>query len=129
MRARAFRGRFPLPPRSEGPDRAIAILLLAVALILGAVLFFGGKARAHEPYTNWRAPDGGSCCNGNDCRPARARQREDGTWQVWIAGAWRKVPARALLEPDKLKDGRSHVCNPAYSPDVIYCFSPTGPKS
>jgi len=89
-----------------------------------------GHAEYHEQYKNWHSPyDGGSCCKNADCRPTRARQLEDGSWEAWVQGAWRHVPLRAMLEPDILKDGRSHVCSPAYSADVIYCFSPASPKS
>ena len=84
----------------------------------------------HDSYKNWHSPyDGGSCCKNADCRPTRARQLEDGSWEAWVQGAWRRVPKRAMLESDKLKDGRSHVCSPDYNADVIYCFTPASPKS
>lgn len=87
-----------------------------------------GHMQNHEQYKTWRGNDGASCCNESECRPTRARQNDDGSWSAWVEGAWRRVPPRALLEPDRLKDGRSHVCSPAYNPDVIYCFSPAQPK-
>ncbi len=72
----------------------------------------GHKAN-HDAYKSWTSPyDGGSCCNEAECRPTRAQQLEDGSWEAWVEGAWRKVPRRAMMEPDKLKDGRSHVCSP-----------------
>ena len=84
----------------------------------------------HHEYKTWRASDGGSCCNDSECRPTRARPTESSPsgWEAWVEGAWRQVPLRALLPPDRLKDGRSHVCSPAYNPDVIYCFSPAHMK-
>lgn len=131
-----------------------AIPVLFILLGLLAIVAFAPKARSedcpvgafgcghaeqHEQYSAWRNKDGGSCCSGTDCRPVRARTTMDGTWQIWIPEwhEWADVPARAMNEPDKFKDGRSHGCTAdpnnwrRYSTDPlpIYCFSPTGTKS
>ena len=115
--------------------------LLAMAAALALVVRAGardcregdfgcGHMANHDSYKNWHSPyDGGSCCKDSDCRPTRARQLEDGSWEAWVQGGWHKVPLRAMLPPDVLKDGRSHVCSPQYNADVIYCFSPATPKS
>lgn len=90
----------------------------------------------HDAYKGWTNRQGGSCCNGKDCRPVRAKQDLDGNWLIYIPElkTWLQVPPQALLPPDKLKDGRSHACtslpgNPMMPVPVIYCFSPTGSKS
>lgn len=85
----------------------------------------------HERYRVWKNGQGGSCCNGHDCRPVRARQDTLGDWHVFIPEyrRWVPVPASAMLPPDKLGDGRSHLCSSdpldARLPTLaIYCFSP-----
>ena len=89
-----------------------------------------GHAEHHDQYKNWkRESTGMSCCNEGDCRPTRAYQDEDGHWHAWTGRTFVVVPDSALLKPDILKDGRSHVCSPKYDGTVIYCFSPTGQKS
>jgi hypothetical protein len=95
-----------------------------------------GHVEQHHQYQDWKPTTGkGSCCNGEDCRPVRARTEEDGSWSVWIPEfrRWVPVPAFAVGEPDRFGDGRSHVCStkPLMTIPVfhIFCFSPTGSKS
>ena len=95
-----------------------------------------GHAEQHHQYQEWKPSTGkGSCCNGEDCRPVRARSEDDGSWSVWIPEfrRWMPVPAFAVGEPDRFGDGRSHVCStkplPALPVFHIFCFSPTGSKS
>ena len=95
-----------------------------------------GHAEQHHQYLEWEPRTGkGSCCNGDDCRPVRARPEEDGSWSVWIPEfrRWVPVPAFAVGEPDRFGDGRSHVCSTKPLPAIpvfhIFCFSPTGSKS
>jgi hypothetical protein len=95
-----------------------------------------GHAEQHHQYLDWKPRTGkGSCCNGDDCRPVRARVEDDGSWAVWIPEfrRWVPVPAFAVGEPDRFGDGRSHVCStkPMLTVPVfhIFCFSPTGSKS
>ena len=86
-------------------------------------------------WTGSRRTGKGSCCNGDDCRPVRARVEDDGSWAVWIPEfrRWVPVPAFAVGEPDRFGDGRSHVCSTKPMPTLpvfhIFCFSPTGSKS
>lgn len=95
-----------------------------------------GHAEQHHQYQDWKPTTGkGNCCNGEDCRPVRARTEEDGSWSVWIPEfrRWIPVPAFAVGEPDRFGDGRSHVCStkPLMTVPVfhIFCFSPKGSKS
>jgi hypothetical protein len=95
-----------------------------------------GHAEQHHQYRDWKPSTGkGSCCNGEDCRPVRARVEDDGSWSVWIPEfrRWVPVPTFAVGEPDRFGDGRSHVCStkplPALPVFHIFCFSPTGSKS
>lgn len=89
----------------------------------------------HEQYKEWHNSSGMSCCNGQDCRPIRARPEGDDKWSIWIPEfkQWVPVPASAELKPDILHDGRSHACTAdphawlEYGQDPkklpIYCFS------
>lgn len=94
-----------------------------------------GHQENHEQYKDWsNAQTGGSCCNGEDCRPVRARY-EDDHWAIWIPelSAWLRVPVQAMQEPDKFHDGRSHACtskpgNPMMPIPTVYCFSPAQPR-
>ena len=44
-----------------------------------------GHAEQHHQYLEWKPSTGkGSCCNGDDCRPVKARSEDDGSWSVWI---------------------------------------------
>jgi hypothetical protein len=95
-----------------------------------------GHAEQHHQYQEWKPTTGkGSCCNGEDCRPVKARVEDDGSWSVWIPEfrRWVPVPAFAVGEPDRFGDGRSHVCSTKPLPTLpvfhIFCFSPTGSKS
>jgi hypothetical protein len=95
-----------------------------------------GHGEQHQQYLQWKPKGGkGSCCNGDDCRPVRARVDDDGVWSVYIPEfrRWVSVPNYALGDPDRFGDGRSHVCSSKPQPPStvfhIYCFSPTGSKS
>lgn len=130
-------------------DGYIAVLFMIV-LIVGIAIAAIKKPRAqdceygafgcghqeqHHLYQGWKTKQNGSCCNGDDCRPVRARVEWDGSWSVWIPEfrRWVPVPAFAVGEPDRFGDGRSHVCSsrPVVGLPVfhIHCFSPTGSKS
>lgn len=125
------------------------VILFGIALLMGAAIaikkgraadceygaFGCGHHENHLQYEGWKTKTNGSCCNGDDCRPVRARPEDDGTWSVWIPEfrQWIGVPSYAVGEPDRFGDGRSHVCSsrPVVGLPVfqIFCFSPTGSKS
>lgn len=98
-----------------------------------------GHQENHEQYQGWKNGTGGSCCNGKDCRPVRARQEDTGEWSIWVPELrrWEKVPFYAVQAPDRFHDGRSHACTAdpnnwriiqTISPLPVYCFSPADPK-
>ncbi len=135
--------------RGRPPECARLVLLVLIAA--GLMLAVGNWARAqdcefgafgcghvqqHHQYQEWKPRTGhGNCCNGEDCRPVRARAEDDGSWSVWIPEfrRWVPVPAYAVDQPDRFGDGRSHVCSTKPMPTLpvfhIFCFSPTGSKS
>lgn len=130
-----------------------AAILFAIALVMWVAVIMLRDNRAHGQdcelgawgcqhhenhgeYQGWRAKNGGGCCNGEDCRPVRARPDGDGGWSIWVPEfrEWLPVPDYAVGAPDKFKDGRSHACTskPGKSwPSAfhIFCFSGTGSKS
>lgn len=101
-----------------------------------------GHQENHQQYKAWHRDSstdaygtshpGMSCCDEGDCRPTRAFLGDDGLWRAWDGIGWVKILPEALLKPDILGDGRSHLCAPrrnaASEPFPAYCFSPTGPK-
>lgn len=109
--------------------RAIATLFVIVLAIGAAVQACWPKpARAHDPYSQWKAPNNPnvSCCNNEDCRPTRAYLGDDGLWRAWNGKEWLTVPPDRMLPTDYAKDGRSHLCEKM---GYIYCFSGAEPKS
>jgi hypothetical protein len=85
-------------------DRHIAMLFLAVLIMGLAISTFGQSGPAwyseqaggpdwyrdnalrHDWYKDLKTKSGWSCCSGDeergDCRPAQARQRDDGLWDI-----------------------------------------------
>ena len=133
----------------NGSHIAIGMILLGLALLapraFGQDCEYGafgcGHQENHQQYEGWKTPQGGSCCNGKDCRPIRAKQDMTGTWFIYVPelvgtshDPWVPVPPAALQAPDKFQDGRSHACtaDPAnwaryiqFNPYLpVYCFSP-----
>lgn len=99
-----------------------------------------GHRENHEQYMKWHreVPDSSGhrmhCCKEGDCRPTRATKgnpyrpgEDEDSWYAWTGSRWTKVPPEAMLKPDILNDGRSHVCAPE-GEWTVYCFSPTGSK-
>ncbi len=104
----------------------LLVLALAIAVfMIGA--FTGGRARAHEPYGDWRQPGGASCCSDlqRECRPVRSYLGDDGRHYVFLSGRWKPVPPGNVLKRPS-PDGNSHVC--AGLEDEIYCFVAGVPK-
>ena len=70
-------------------------------------------------------PEGQSCCDMRDCRPAEARLI-DGHWEVLVQpyegpARWSIVPDRAVLRRDN-PDGRPILCRTPNG--FIRCFVP-----
>jgi hypothetical protein len=102
-----------------------------------------GHAEHHEQTKTWKQPDrfdsegfnhgGMSCCAPEECRPVRAQQLEDGRWIWWNGTMWSEpVRPEAMLETDKLGDGRTWACGPkpeyTGGRQITYCFSPAQVK-
>lgn len=70
--------------------------LSRVALCCGLALTLS----AHDWYTGKTTQGGGSCCNGEDCKPVSAWQADDGHWQFrYTDGKTYDVPEEAV-HPD-----------------------------
>lgn len=116
--------------------KAIAVLVLLFALGCWA---FADEPHKHRPqdldlhhrfYNTWKMPDNRaiSCCNDQDCAPAEARQKPDGSWearQEGDTGNFTPVPPKKVEQDRDSPDGRSHLCgrrlgigNEMY----VYCF-------
>jgi hypothetical protein len=59
--------------------------------ILAIMLLGIGAAHAHDIYTDLVGRDGGSCCNGKDCKPAPYRMTAAGV-EMFVDGRWVLVP-------------------------------------
>jgi len=102
-------------------DRHVALLFLFVLLLGLGIMQFGGPARAHEPYSEWKMPGTDvSCCSDKDCGPVTATPLGNGAWVVKVNGLEVVVtPDRVLKIPSP--DGRSHWCGIGTH---TYCFVP-----
>lgn len=107
--------------------RAVATAAVVVLAIWAVFVALGGRARAHDIYGGWTAPDNPamSCCDNTDCRPTRAYMGDDGLWRAWDGLGWLTVPPGRVLPPDFAKDGRSHLCEKM---GAVYCFTPGQPR-
>lgn len=95
-------------------------------LIAGTVLLVALSAAAHpgdDPLAVWyrslETPEGGSCCNMQDCGPVEARQTGDG-WEILVADKWLAVPPSRILKRENA-DGRPIAC---VLQQTILCFVP-----
>jgi hypothetical protein len=78
---------------------------LAAALV---IVLLPASAAAHDPYREWRAPAGHSCCHNADCGVWDAEDVQpirDGGFRVISIGV--DVPRDRILPSP---DGRTHVC-------------------
>ena len=103
----------------------LAVIVLAIGAAVQAM--WPVRARAHDPYSTWTAPDnpGLSCCNSSDCRPTRAYMGDDGLWRAWDGINWLTIPPGRVLPTDYAGDGRNHLCEKM---GAVYCFSPGQPR-
>lgn len=97
-------------------------IVLATFLIMGV----WNHAKAHDFYTQWMKPDkpSESCCNKQDCEPAKARKLGDRKYQVFIEGEWVDIPPEKILDPLKPENkspGGYHVCRRPGTTE-IFCF-------
>jgi hypothetical protein len=108
---------------SFGLDAVAFVGIIALGLFAG--MFMTPKAHAHEPYTAWSQPDnGGSCCNGMDCKISRAYYNGV-QWMAEFEGEFIPVPPQKVLDPAKVEnpDGNAHLCAERFGGRVVvYCF-------
>ena len=88
-------------------------ILAAMMLMSSVSLSLGQQAGSHHEhhtdfYSKWQTTTGASCCNNQDCRPARDRIIS-GRIQVFIEDDWVDVPKEAV-RPYPSPDMASHVC-------------------
>lgn len=102
-------------------------------------MFGEGHAENHMHYDGMTNKQGGSCCNGGDCRPTTARwNAKAGRWEALVQGAWQRIENENLILDDAWLehighprwDQLSHVCaaerpqsNGTYT---VYCLLPAG---
>jgi hypothetical protein len=124
-------------------ERALRVIIIVAVLFVAAmfavVAAFADEPHQHRPqdlslhekfYKTWMMPDNRaiSCCNEQDCAPAEARQKPDGSWearQEGDTGNFTPVPPKKVEYDRDSPDGRNHLCgrrlgvgNEMY----VYCF-------
>ena len=62
---------------------------------------------------------GASCCSLADCRQADYRV-QDGHYEAFVDGSWRKVPPETVLQRSDNPTGRAVVCYTPYR--GVMCF-------
>lgn len=115
--------------------RAIAAIGIALAMLFYVASTGGvGAQEHHHPpqdvelhdkfYSTWMRPDNRniSCCNKQDCYPAKARMTEFGTWQAQRRedGKWLNVPPQSVETERDNPDGQSHLCAPSPDREALY---------
>ena len=85
---------------------------LALAVIIACV----AKAEDphsmhHEWYKDLQSNQGGSCCNGEDCRPTHVTSK-DGKAYIKIHGKWCEADEKLVLRGKTAPDMGWHVCAP-----------------
>lgn len=99
------RGGVPARERATARGKTnMSRYLLLLAVLLSA------PASAHDWYTDLVSPTGQSCCNGQDCEPAKIRQNATtGLEEVEVGGVWVPIDVAKVL-PVPSPDGNAHVC-------------------
>jgi hypothetical protein len=91
--------------------------------ILALMLLGIGAADAYDIYTDLIARDGGSCCNGKDCKPAPYRMTTAGV-EMFVDGRWVLIPEDVIqyrtLPGDTGETAGGHWCG-LERYDATYC--------
>lgn len=113
----------PIPKDEKDPDTCV----------MGE--FLCHHAEYHSWYTTWHNDNGGSCCNGKDCRPARFRESRDGDggweWYFPEGNRWIAVPQNARRSRQEGDPDHGHICtsppiwngNGNYYDPTVYCYT------
>ena len=115
----------------------VSLMFILVALIGNALAQHVGHPPEHmglhdKFYKTWKMPDNRaiSCCHDEDCQPAEARLRSDGTWearQEGDKGNFTPVPPSKVEHDRDSPDGRNHLCGRRLgigNDFYVYCFLP-----
>ena len=100
--------------------------LVYAALALAGTGLCIAAAGAHEShtgqdYSKYRQSNGASCCNGEDCRPAKYEYRRDGTLVMYPEGREVSIPGdRVNSMPSD--DGMAHWCGVLHRNGEITTF-------
>lgn len=95
---------------------------MARSLLL-LVLLVAWPASAHDWYSYLIAPQGGSCCGGDDCRPVESAVR-DGEIHVLVEGLWWRAMDPRWFHKSPSPDDRWHACQPEDRPTPVCTIGP-----
>jgi hypothetical protein len=128
------------------PNVALALLGVAILACFPVVAQeFGDFGVGHAQFHHWynTGENGGpltrpyglpgiKCCD-DDCRPTKARMKDDGSWEVWIERRWWPVPPERIKTNVPNPTTFAHVCaSRTYDgalPPTIFCFVPPEPET
>ena len=113
--------------------------VVVVSLMFVVVAAFADEPHKHRPqdleihkrfYNTWTMPDNRaiSCCHDQDCQPAEAHQKPDGTWearQEGDQGSFTPIPPKKVEQDRDSPDGRNHLCGRRLgigNDFYVYCF-------
>lgn len=121
-RYREAEGQLDLFPEAIKPKltwRYVPFAIIAVVLVMLWLPAYAQEhnhppehAQLHEQfYKDWKKPDGGSCCNLQDCFPAEVRYQDGEVYakSKWT-GNWVKIPREKIDWNVSSPDGQSHAC-------------------
>jgi hypothetical protein len=76
--------------------------LFGIGVALAIACFAATPAHAHDWFTGLKNNDGGSCCDGEDCRKnVRAWPDENGIWHfIWPIDGHEYTVDPAIIHPD-----------------------------
>lgn len=88
------------------------------------LLLVSTPAAAHDMYSEWKTPAGGSCCSGQDCAPSAWCTLDGGGEGLTLNGACIPVPYDKVIGADS-PDGKPHICagpqTIMYPHGMVYC--------
>lgn len=115
------------------PSLALFVLLLGVLMLTASTVAAHGSGFTAEEnawLNRQRAVDGMKCCDETDAHVGLdVRWRlVGGAYEVWIAGAWHRVPPGRMMRHDPSDPtpwpGQAILFHSPRSPHLIWCFFP-----